>query len=396
MRGLLAVTWLALAAAGCGGGGSASGASGETTAAPAAVAVATAAPAAKPATGSPARGLPTGAIRVEPGVIVDATGFEAPMAAYTLFLPAGWKATGGVLWGRQFMCTNGYNVEWSAASPDGATSVHVLPQAKWESNNVGAPAGTPGCPLAAYASVEQYLQALLQGWRPDARPQEFRRRADIEKDLAQANRVSAMPMGEMRAWVEAGELAFTLRDGGADRRGTLAAAVVFSLMRTNAGMGMQTMDAMTGFALPAWAATSSAGRYDAGFFEAIRRSIKPNPQWERRIAGHNHAIGRVALEEARKRSKIIAESNADISRIRQEAWEASQESADRRVREFGEVIKGVETYDDANAPGGRVELSYDYDNAWRLNDGSYVLTNDASFEPWRDLGVEGSRLEVTR
>ena len=33
-------------------------------------------------------------------------------------------------------------------------------------------------------------------------------------------------------------------------------------------------------------------------------------------------------------------------------------------------------------------------HAWRLNDGSYVLSNDATFEPWRDLGVEGHRLEA--
>lgn len=393
MRRILVGVLTALAVTGCGSDSAPSGAREAIPAQDSAVTagVATSA-AATPAAASNPRGLPPGAIRVEPSVIVDATGFEAPMAAYTLFLPAGWKATGGVLWGQAFTCTNGYNVEWSATSPDGATSVHVLPQAKWEANNYGAPASSPGCPLASYANVQQFIGALLQGWRPDARPQEFRRRADIEKELAQANRVTPMPMGEARTWVEAGELAFTI----GDRRGSVAAAVVFSLMRTNAGMGMQSMDAMTGFALPAWAVTAPASQFDAGFFEAIRRSIKPNPQWERRIAGHNNAIGRVAIDEARKRSRMIAESNAEISRIRQEAWDASQESADRRVREFGEVIKGVETYDDGNAPGGQVELSYDYSNAWRLNDGSYVLTNDASFEPWRDLGVEGSKLEVTR
>jgi len=37
-----------------------------------------------------------------------------------------------------------------------------------------------------------------------------------------------------------------------------------------------------------------------------------------------------------------------------------------------------------------------YDHAWRPNDGSYVLSNDSSFEPYRDLGVEGQKLEQTR
>jgi hypothetical protein len=76
--------------------------------------------------------------------------------------------------------------------------------------------------------------------------------------------------------------------------------------------------------------------------------------------------------------------------------ESRASSDERRQREFGEVIKGVETYDDAQAPAGQVELSNLYDHAWRLNDGSYVLSNDPGFEPFRDLGLEGKRLDQSR
>jgi hypothetical protein len=123
--------------------------------------------------------------------------------------------------------------------------------------------------------------------------------------------------------------------------------------------------------------------------------MKPNPQWTTRIANHNNAIGRVALQESQRRSQILQQSNAEIAQIREQAWNASQESSDRRAREFGELIRGVETYNDANAPGGTVQLSGLYNNAWRLDDGSYVLTNDASFEPYRDVGVAGKPLEQT-
>ena len=342
------------------------------------------------------RGLPAGAIHVEPAVIVDATGFEAPMAASTLFLPRGWQTQGGVLWGREFACTNGYNYNWSAASPDGSSSVSILPQMRWEMNNYNAPPSTPGCQAAPYTNVRQYLDSVLQQWRPGARPLDYRQRKDIEQQFAQLNNATPTAMGEMRTWVEAGEIEFAFEQAGADMRGSVAALVVFSLTRTNAMSGMPPMEALTGFALPGYAVTAPNGRFDRGFFEAIRRSVKSNPQWESRIAGHNAAIGRVALEESRKRSAIVAKSNAEIARIRDDAWNAQQESSDRRAREFGEVIRGVETYDDANAAGGQVELSGHYDHAWRLNDGSYVLTNDPNFEPWRDLGVEGATLKPTR
>jgi len=84
------------------------------------------------------KGPPPGVVRFDRAVIIDASGFEQPLAASTLFIPHGWVTQGGVLWGQEFMCTNGYNVNWSATSPDGLTTISVLPQEKWETNNYGA------------------------------------------------------------------------------------------------------------------------------------------------------------------------------------------------------------------------------------------------------------------
>lgn len=341
------------------------------------------------------RGLPPGAIHVDRAEIIDATGFEAPMAASTLFVPRGWRAQGGVYWAAEFTCTNGYNFMWSAASPDGMTSIHVLPQERWETNNITGAASTPGCQAAPYRNVQQYLQSVMQRWRPGSRLLDFRIREDVQRELAQLNNVTPTAMGEMRTWVEAGEILFAFTERGADMRGSIAAAVIFSGSRMSAGAG-PTMESLTGFALPAYAATAPDGRLNLPFFDAIRRTMKANPQWEARLANHNNAIARVNLEENRKRSQAIAQSNAEIARIREQAWSAYQESSDRRAREFGELMRGVETYNDANAPGGQVALSNLYDHAWRLDDGSYVLTNNVNFEPWRDLGLAGNRLEVTR
>ncbi len=343
-----------------------------------------------------AAGLPPGAIRFEKAMIVDATGFEAPMAATTLFLPAGWRTQGGVFWGQEFMCTNGYNYNWVATAPDGLTSIAVLPQAKWETNNYGAGPSTPGCQAAPFTNVRQYLESVVQRWKPGARVLDFRPREDLMRELAQLSSVRPMPMGELRTWVEAGEILFAFNDRNNDMRGSVAAAAIFSLSRTNAGNGLPQMDALTGYTYPAYGVTAPNGQLNLGFFDAIRRTMKENPQWSARIANHNNAIGRVALQESQRRSQILQESNAEIARIREEAWSAYQESSDRRAREFGELIRGVETYNDSNAPGGTVQLSNLYNNAWRLDDGSYVLTNDSSFEPYRDLGLAGKPLEQTR
>lgn len=342
--------------------------------------------------GAPPRGLPASAVRFEPTMIVDATGFQAPMAAATLFVPHGWQAQGGVFWGREAACTNGYVMNWRATSPDGLQSIAVLPQERWESNNYGAPPSTPGCSSAPYTDVRQYLEAVVQRVQPGARIIDFRPREDVRRDLVKLEQSVPMPAGESRTWVEAGEVRYTYADQGQEMQGSVACAAVFNLMRANYGMG--PMDALTAFTFPTWSATAPAASFNPAFFEGIRRSIKTDPTWEAKINGHNNAIAQVALEESRKRSEILTRSNADIARIRQEAWDSYTESSDRRAREFGEALRGVNTYTDAAAPTGQVELSAQYGNAWRLNDGSYVLTDDAGFDPWRDLQVEGKRLDA--
>ncbi len=341
-----------------------------------------------------ADGLPARAIHVERAVIMDATGFEAPMAAATLFLPKGWQAQGGVVWGQQYMCTNGYAFSWSATSPDGAMTVAILPGEAWSWNNYGAPPSNPGCHAAPYVSVQQYLGALVPRLRADARIVDYRVRQDLADQFADFNRVTPMPMGEIRQWVEAGEVTVAFVENGRELRGSIAATAQLSLMRTDSGMGV--MDAFNGSTYPAFAATAPAAEFNPQFFEAIRRSIKAAPDWNARIAGHNRVIAQSAMRETQKRGQIMAQANAEIARIREEAWNSYQESSDRRFREFGELMRGVETYQDANAPGGQAELSNLYDHAWRLNDGSYVLTNDSGFEPYRDLGVEGSKLEAVK
>jgi hypothetical protein len=203
-------------------------------------------------------------------------------------------------------------------------------------------------------------------------------------------------MGEMRTWVEAGEALFSYSQQGREMSGVAVATAVFSLSRM-AGPGRgQTMDALTGFVFPGFAATAPKGQLNLQVAEAIRQSFVPNPAWQAAIADHNLRIARGAAQEIAKRARIISEYNDYVSLIRKEVSDTRAASDERRQREFGEVIRGNQNYDDANAPGGRVELSNLYDHAWRLNDGSYVLSNDAGFDPWKDLGVEGRRLARTQ
>lgn len=64
--------------------------------------------------------------------------------------------------------------------------------------------------------------------------------------------------------------------------------------------------------------------------------------------------------------------------------------------EFGEALRGVETYKDERDPRGQQEVSGYSNHAWRRNDGAYVMTGDPNFGPWRDLQFEGKKQEVVQ
>jgi hypothetical protein len=334
------------------------------------------------------------AVRVQRAQIIDNNGFGQPVAATFVMIPVGWRTEGGVQWGQQFTCTNGYNFSWFAQSPDGTQTIGIMPMEKWSFSNFGS-APMLGCPTAAYSSIQQYLESVA-GRFPAARMLDFRPRPDMARDYAYLNMRTAMPMGEASTNVQAGQLLFAYNDKGRDMRGVVTAVAVFSLSRMSGLSPGQTMDSLTGASYPVYAATAPNGQLNLRLVEAIRQTFRPNPQWQLLIAQHNGAIAEQERIELNKRSRMWAETNDYIAALRADTQAARDQSNERIQRGQSDAMKGVVTYDDANAASGRVELSSYFDNAWRLKDGTYALSEDANFEPFRDLGLEGRRLEPTR
>ena len=343
-----------------------------------------------------AAGGPATTLHAQMVQVMDMNGFERPTPALFVFIPVGWRAQGGVQWGQQYACNNGYNFNWLASSPDGLQTVAMLPQDRWESNNYGAPSSSPGCRVQPISSLKQYLQQAVSRAQPGARVLDFRPRPDLMALLAAYNRRTPMPMGESRTWVESGEVLFAFTQDGHDMRGVITASAIFSLMRNSSLGNGQTMDALSASVLPGFVATAPNGQLNLRMTEAIRQSFVANPGWQQAIANHNLRIAQGAAVEVAKRAKIIAETNDYISLIRKETYEARGRSEDRIAHDRGNLIRGEETYNDPGAPGGQVQLSNLYNNAWKLNDGSYVLSDDAGFDPWKDLHLEGKRLEPAR
>ncbi|MDZ7784684.1 MAG: hypothetical protein U5K56_17670 [Halioglobus sp.] len=340
------------------------------------------------------QGMPADAIRLAPSAIVDWSGFRQPMVAATIFVPHGWVGEGGVVWGNQFQCTNGYAFQWSAKSTDGREAVALLPQQYWEWNQTGKPL-KPGCAMARIDSVAAYIRHVLQQLQPGAEIVSSRERPDIAAKNPELSGRQDTGFQYIESEFRALDVTFRYTgDDGREMRGLLGAGVVFTYMRTGGGVYGQAVESWTALATPSFVAFAPAEKYNPPLYEGIRQSVEVDPRWQAAIAGHNLEMDRIAREGVMQRAEISRQTYESIRQMSQQAWENQQKSADLRAREFSEYIRDVETYADPQSNLGQVELDSSYKHAWRLDDGTYVLTNDHSFNPVQATGQFGAELGV--
>lgn len=355
----------------------------------------TQAPAAAPARTE----LPPGAVRVQRSQIIDRNGFAQPMVAATMLTPVGWKTEGGIVWAQNMSgCgPNTPHINWTATSPDGASAIQMLPEEKWSGHNMQFPGmQQTQCPNVIVTDPRQYITQYVQRIRPGARLLDYRERTDIVEGVAKMMPPPPPDMYGMqtRQWVGAGDALLGYQLQGREMRELIGVVAMFSQNRMADGMG-GVMETYMTFSLPSFAYRAPEGQLDFNKAAMIRNSYKADPQWSAKIAQFHANISRTNAKGAADRARITAQTNREISDMQMDSWRRQQESSDRGTREFNEYIRGVETYNDP-INGGSVQLDNTYENAWQLNDGTYVLTDDPSFNPYAATGQDGQRLEPTQ
>lgn len=343
--------------------------------------------------------LPVGAVRVQSSKIMDRNGFAQPMVAATMLIPVGWKTEGGIVWAQNMSgCgPNTPHINWAATSPDGSSAIQMLPEEKWSGHNMQYPGMQQSqCPNVIVTDPRQYITQYVQRVRPGARMLDYRERADIVEGVAKMMPPQPPDMYGMqtRQWVGAGDALLGYQLQGREMRELVGVIAIFSQNRVADGMG-GVMETYTTLSLPSFAYRAPEGQLDFNKAAMIRNSYRADPQWSAKIAQFHANIARTNAKGAADRARITAQTNREISDMQMDSWRKQQESSDRGSREFNEYIRGVETYNDP-INGGSVQLDNTYDNAWQLNDGTYVLTDDPSFNPYAATGQDGQRLEPTQ
>lgn len=339
--------------------------------------------------------------------VVPVALMHADMAAFNGFIPVGWQAQGGLTWGDN--CTTyGYNIDWRAASPDGGRQgIAMLPGLGWGLDPLRNCAMQPDV-----AGLRDLLDFQAQRLWPGARMLDFRARPDLvggqPVPVEVPGMAIAMPGVNARAWLDAGAALFAFAGpGGEDMRGVILGSGFFGEAQFDPAAAMPDMGLFPGLQLPpappaqtvrtggsewGFAAWAPAGQLDLVAAEALRRSFIATGEWSDFIMQHRAVIDRQNMQGIIDRGEIRRRTNDEIAAMSSHAYNERMAMMDRQQRETVEATRGVETYLDT---GGRpVQLDYNYRNAWQLADGSFVLTNDAGFDPVATLGVAGQQLQV--
>ena len=357
--------------------------------------------------GGPSAKEGAAALRVERLEIVDNKGFEKPMVAATIMVPAGWQRSGEVAWNPAQRCGKPYAPMFRAVAPDGISKIELSAQETWGATNYGAPVGE--CPQAHLAGAREYLESWVQRNRANARLLDYKPRPDRSRVLGDHQSAGA----QLRAWVDSGQALIGYRVDGREVFELLATNVSYTHTRLAGGMGGQVMESLQGQALGVLSWRTSPAPVAQRHFDLVWDTLKPAPEWsariaaaESQIAADNAAtqaqIGRIQAETSRetlqhiaKRGQIRHQTQQEIAQMQNEGWRSSQATQERMRVDNVRSIREVHGYRDAHS-GGVVELSNHYDHAWQLRDGSYVLTDDPNFDPARAFGVQGERLQRTR
>ena len=338
-----------------------------------------------------------GSVNAEPGQlhvkvarIMDTGGFERPMLSASSLVPVDWTTQGGVSWNPNGACLGGHQTDWKATSPDGKASITIVPDRAWQANSYGDPI-PQDCLPGQYDSAEAFLRSTVSQI-PDGRVLEVFQDPSVQNMLAAFRSEQAGDPYEKR-WLDFTSIHISFTEEGAPMQAIISMLTSHSYMSFGHSQGVgPPLEMVMGRAstITVYAAPSATFETYLPSFGLFAGNYNIDAQWSARIAGSNAKVAQIGIAGANDRSKVMSRAYSDVSDISMQTWRLGNASTDRTQQSTVEAIREVETYS-ANTPSGQIELPGSYDNAWQMQDGTFIVTNDALFEP-----ADGRRLAQAR
>lgn len=325
-----------------------------------------------------------GSVAAQQPLVMERATVRDPMAinkdAVTFLKPKGWKVEGSVRWYPNLW--NQACVEVKVSNPDNLEQLETFPWAccSWFTN-----------PVIPMKRGTNYMGTFLEP--PCEDPREYVRQYAIPllRKGTDATIVSYQEMPEVAKSLVA------LNDGARVRSGRtrieyrvngqlVQEDIYVSLYMVRMNLGVNGGESILwGPAWPPYAIRAPKGQLDAvtPLLLATVNSGQVNPYW---FGEYNYVCDLFrkrhsdAIRQAKETSDHITRNNEEIRQMFRDSYEKRQASMDRINQNFSDYIRGVTRYHSPHSTYP-VQLPSGYSYAWAGSNGTYIMSNNAGFDP---------------
>lgn len=342
------------------------------------------------------------------------------IVASTVLVPEGWVLEGGITQ----MPSQVYNMpvvsDVKISAPDGR-AVHFYPSFSFEFNH-GSPGQmmqpTPGGSLylPLPESLGQWLMQMAQSSPdptvsdlqliseddvPELTQQLRQQNAQLYQMVEQGNMTSA-PMGYGSKFdTQATKLVLAYQQNGKALEETILITWQYfiAIQQGQVSAGGWNINQMRSFRGP----TGSSYMTDA-VLSAIVQSVRTNPAWEAEMQRYWQKLARIQQKGANERlanqqdhNRKMQKINSDINDIIIGGYKERSAASDRQHQQYVDSIREETPY--STPSGETIKLPSFYDQVYTDGNGTYILNNDAFYNPNTDSTVNNvnwDRIEVQR
>ena len=369
---------------------------------------------------------PLSSLAAEPGYlrlrkveIVDRRGFEKPIPAMSLLVPADWSFDGQVHYAQKIGDpADLVKLSFRTASTDGRLAIEMFPGWSWawaddpmmrqamqSRNEMTAQLGGARAELGPPMSARDFLtRVAVPRLRPGAKVLGIDPIPDVDaalrEQIAQAQALAAQAGVQMRLRADHGRARVQLPPGKVPGEEWLT-AVVFTrataMPSMNPSTGQMRQSAMyQSTADQLFAMRSPPGELSAHqkLFDTVLSTVRIDPTWQGRVLQVQANMTAANVQGARDRSRIIAQSGEETRRTIQGGYAHRQAALDRSAERWSDAMRGVQNFRNPTT-GENVKLGNEYAHAWVSGNGEYVMS-DSPGNPGQVLQGHWTELQPLR
>ncbi len=329
--------------------------------------------------------------------VMDAQGYASPIVSATMLVPLDWQSQGATTWNVKDSC-NTTQTSLRASGPDGR-AFEVFPGYAWtyaddptflrQAAAQKAQFGMHACDVLPPMSAADYVRQNIGKIRPNVKIASIEPAPKLMEILQQRAHQTEQAAAQyklqqrVRPDVVKARLKYTL-NGQPVEEWIIAATMITATLGPS--YDPRTMRQTQAYSYSCYgsmvAERAPQGQLDSSekFFDLINSTYHVDQAWQARITQGKLATQQIELKGIRDRSAIVTKNAEDIRQIQQQGYENRQKVQDQNFKEFDQVIRGVETYQNPNT-GEKVELDSSYGHAWVNSNGTYLLSDQAGFNP---------------